>query len=966
MTSTIFNRAKKNNELTNFFSELEKNSNSNLLGLFENKPALIEQLEKLAKHSIYAQKVILRHPDFLTSIIRDDSLDKNFAYKDYLRKIETALKNVKEQEALDRKLRLFRAEMIIRIMWRDFNRIVTMNETTSELSYLAQSCIQMALDFHYEKLTKKHGIPLNDKQEHQAFIVIAMGKLGANELNLSSDIDLIFTYPEKGNTDSQENTIDNQGFFSKLSKRIIKTLDHQTDEGFVFRVDMRLRPFGQSGPIVSSFAALEEYYLNQGRDWERLAMIKANIIAHNATNENLIQLTKLQKNFVYRKYIDYSVIDSLRNLKKMITQEVQRRKLGDDIKLGEGGIREIEFIAQTFQLVRGGKDSELQDRRILNILPKLAKLNYLSEKSVRELMSAYIFLRNTEHGLQGYNNEQTHRLPTSSIRKNNLAQLMGFDSWDTFYVTLEKHRKIVNEEFLKIIDSNVLEDTQPNTSQRVWEEFWQVNLNQKDCIQILETNLHENPKQSLYVLEDLKNFVKNKNLHPLSKQRIDQFVPIMLAAVSEDSATPTKTLQRLHTLVKAIIRRSAYLILLIENPKALTRLIKLTELSPWISDQLSKYPVLLDELIDIRTLYSLPNRNTLDDELRRMMLRIPQNDIEDQMETLRYFRSSHGFRVATCETTGTLPLMNVSDYLTFVAETILKFVLQMCWDELTQKYGYPDGQEREVPPFIILGYGKLGGIELSHGSDLDLVFVHQSTIGGSTDGKKKIDNQTFFLRLGQKIIHILSTRTHTGLLYEIDMRLRPSGNSGLLVASLDAFSKYQKENASTWEHQALVRTRVIAGDGQLGDRFADIRNDVLCQKRVQTQLKQEVVNMRLKMRNHLGSDKENDGIKQFHLKHDPGGIVDIEFMVQYMVLAWSNSDPTLVTYTDNIRILENLAKSNLLSAHKADQLIDAYKTYRSFGHLLTLQQLPPTVEPKMFAAQKEIVIQIWDSIFNGD
>ena len=964
MTPSLFNAVRGDKNLSDFFSSFESPQTSEIVSKLNDSPEIAKQFTWLISHSQYAQRTFLKYPQFAHSLILNQSFNCAFSLTDFSHKLDLTLKAVTE-ESFDAELRKFRHEMMLRIIWRDFNRLVSMQETTKEVSFLAQACINRVLRHHYEKLVKLFGYPRNHANVKQGFMVIAMGKLGGQELNLSSDIDLIFAYPEKGFTDKKHKTIENQIFFSKLSKRIIKSLHNQSTEGLVFRVDMRLRPYGQSGPIASSFADLEDYYLNQGRDWERLAMIRASVVAHNCTSDTLQTLERLKTNFVYRRYIDYSIIASLRTIKRLIVQEVQRRKLEDDIKLGPGGIREIEFIVQSLQLVRGGKDKELQDNQLLSVLPKLCQLRYLPKGVTEKLAQAYIFLRNTEHALQGFNDEQTHKLPKENNLQKNLANLMGFEDWENFYHTLGAHREQVKLQFSMVIGEEHKEKTGDNNRKQNWERLWQAPLDKQRCFCEFEKNHHENPSLSYKLLSDLFELANKKQIDILGKQRLNHFIPLLLAAVSE-TQKPTETLNRLIELIKAISRRSAYLTLLIENPVALTQLVKLSEVSHWFASQLAQTPALLAQLIDTNSLYSPPNRQQLEDELRRITLRFPQFDMEDQMESLRYFRLSHGMRVAAGELAGAMPLIKVSNYLTSIAESVLKHVLQLCWDEMIAQHGYPDGNERETPPFVILGYGKLGGIELSHGSDLDLVFVYQASTGGVSHGKKPLDNQTFFMRLGQKIIHLLTARTHYGQLYQVDMRLRPSGNSGLLVASVEGFTKYQQQNAWTWEHQALVRTRVVAGDEIIAQQFNQIRHDILCQKRDITQLKKDVIVMRNRMRSHLGQDRKNQQNKLFHLKQDPGGIVDIEFMVQYMVLAWSHSDPTLVTYTDNIRILENLAHSNILTAQEAGQLTEAYIIYRSYGHRLTLQQQALPVESKKLVDQRSKVVELWDSIFQTE
>ena len=470
----------------------------------------------------------------------------------------------------------------------------------------------------------------------------------------------------------------------------------------------------------------------------------------------------------------------------------------------------------------------------------------------------------------------------------------------------------------------------------------------------------------LSMLQELRVCREVKNMQALGRQRLDHFMPQLLEGVMHCDS-PRETLKRILPLVQTIARRSAYLLLLSENPSSLARLIELAGASPWIAEQLSKNPALLDELLDNRNLYHTPDKQQLQQELSHGLAAIAQEDLEAQMEFLRYFRNAHALRVAACEVSGALPLMKVSDYLTCLAEVILQYTLQYVWAELVAKYGFPDAEPREQANFAVIAYGKLGGIELGHSSDLDLVFIHNASLNGVTDGEarglKSIDNHTFYTRVGQKIIHMLNTKTASGQLYEVDMRLRPSGNSGLLVTTISGFEKYQRESAWNWEHQALVRARAIAGDNALCSRFDQVRQSILQTERDLDTLASEVVAMREKMRKHLGSP-QNKGAANFHIKQDAGGIVDIEFMVQYAVLAWSHTQPGLAKYTDNIRILAHLEQSKKLSVQEVEQLTEAYKAFRSVGHRLALQNLPSIVDGKSLQSERQIVLSIWQKILS--
>lgn len=942
-----------------FIAKMSDNPSNSIVDFFSQKPSRITEFLTATYGSKYLQKNWLINIDKFTQFAELSDLDQTWNLETYNSKLAERTQGV-DTEQLAQQLRLFRQMAMCRIIWRDFNRIASTQETTAELSALATASIQYALNFHYHQLAQKLGYPKNKAGVTQPMLILGMGKLGAGELNLSSDIDLIFCYPESGETDHPQKNLTNQEFFTRLGKAIIQSLDRQTADGFVFRVDMRLRPYGESGPLVSNFNSMENYYQTQGREWERYAMIKARVIATTGEATYTEELMKLLRNFTFRQYIDFSVIEALRKLKRMINQEVARRQLQEDVKLGSGGIREIEFIAQAFQLIRGGRERALQDNRLLTILPLLEEFKSLPEGKAKLLSDAYCFLRNVEHAVQGYEDKQTQKLPVDDKQKTILAKIMGFEHWDAFYQTLEQHREVVREEFHEVVADPNQQDQAQLEDFTKWSDVWHLALDMEACINLLQEHNHEDAEQSY---EQIRSLAKTSRtgMHATGRERLDEFMPRLLAQVAKASE-PSATLKRILHLVKAVMRRSAYLLLLNENPKALGQLIKLTQASPWIADQITKYPALLDELLDPSSLYSPPEKADLEDELRRLVLRIDENDLEAQMEALRYFRSSHALRVAACEITGALPLMKVSDYLTYIAEVILDYILRYCWNQMVARHGYPGGQMSENPKMIIVGYGKLGGIEMGHKSDLDLVFIHNAKSNGSTDGEKPLDNPTFFMRLGQKIIHFLTTNMHSGQLYDTDMRLRPDGSSGMLVPSIQAFHKYQKDKAWTWEHQALCRARVVAGDPELTSEFEQIRAEILQTPRDLTQLKKDVIDMRIKMREHLGSDKQNLGDKLFDLKQDPGGIVDIEFMVQYAVLAWANTEPALVKFTDNIRILESLAQSNLLATQEVEQLIEAYKVLRAEGHRLTLQHKTRKVPGDQLVAERQKVIAIWNKL----
>jgi glutamate-ammonia-ligase adenylyltransferase len=870
------------------------------------------------------------------------------------------LDGVDSEDTLIRTLRLFRQQQMLRIIWRDITRRATTLETTAALTALADACIQVSVNFLYPKLCLEWGTPYGSlSNTPQSLLVLAMGKLGAYELNLSSDIDLIFAYDESGETQGVPRSISNRDFFTKLGQKLIQVLDKKTAEGFVFRVDMRLRPYGDSGALVLNYDAMEQYYQQQGRDWERYAMIKARLVCGDP--QQAAPLLDMLRRFTFRRYLDFSSIDSLRELKRQIEREVVKKGMADNVKLGKGGIREIEFVVQLFQLIHGGRDKDLQPAPVIPMLAVLAEKQLLEQSDVDILQQAYFFLRNTEHLLQAWRDEQTQMLPTDAARQIRVAWLMGFASYADFYTALQRHREQVQRIFSGVIAPPAEErDTQTNPFQHLWDaagdsevgqEEWQAAGFADDKLRQLVCQWHSD-KALL-------------GLPTAARDRLDKFMPLLLKALSACSESAI-VFERLLPLLKAVLRRSSYLVLLLENPQALKQLMVLVEASSWIAEQLSAWPVLLDELIDARNLYRdvAPSREELANLLRQHMLRIPEDDLEAQMEALRHFKRAHSLRAAACEVTGRLPLMKVSDYLTFMAEVILDFVLRLSWNALVKKHGAPvleDGSPCELD-FIVVGYGKLGGLELGHGSDLDLVFIHATgsgeTLADKSTGQVPIENGMFFTRLGQKIIHILNTRTMNGILYEVDMRLRPSGESGLLVASLNSFSRYQEKDAWTWEHQALVRARVVAGCSQLAQRFETVRAQVLGRERDREKLRSEVVDMRQRMRKQL----DKSSATHFDLKHGVGGIVDLEFIVQFCVLGWGHAHANLLTWTDNIRILEQMAASRLMPTEQADALMEAYRRLRARGHRRTLLGEPTLIGVGELLPERQTVEAAWRSL----
>lgn len=960
-----------------------------------NSDEFVTQLFRVWAGSEFVANTCVRHPDVFRDLVDSGELEADYGESTYYQRCleavaEEAPTPAEREASLSRQLRQFRRYHMLRIVWRDLaganpdieQKMLT---TTRDMSRLADAVITVARDKLHRWLSETWGAPRGAVSgAEQRLLVLGMGKLGASELNVSSDIDLIFAYRENGETTGVARSRGNQEFFTRLAQKLIQSLDNTTVDGQVFRVDMRLRPYGDSGALTLGFEALEDYFHTQGRDWERYAMIKGRVIEAPGTEPDITvkHLEQLLRAFTYRRYTDFSVIQSLRDMKAMINLEVQRRGLANNIKLGHGGIREIEFIAQAFQLVWGGRDRRFQQRELRRILSLLDQEQSLPDNAGAELWQANIFLRNLEHVLQGWRDEQTQELPGSAAEDETdrirVAFMMGYGDWPAFLAGLERHRDNVKRHFRALVadedsgQGGIEGDTASGAGGKAplpeLEAAWLNN-----DIAVLEPVLAEqgfdDPETAAQQLHVLGNSQKVRTMPLETRARLDRLMPRLLAMCTRVDNS-TETLARVLQLVESVARRSAYLVLLIENTHALQQLVTLCAASPWISQSLSRHPVLLDELLDTRSLYQPPDRQQLADALRQQMLRVPEDDLEAQMEALRHFRLAQGLQVAACEVMGVLPLMKVSDHLTWLAEVLLEEVLKLAWQQLVSKHGLPAlaGVERSAAApagFLIVGYGKLGGIELAHGSDLDLVFLYQAERGGHTSGERCIDNETFFSRLGQRVIHILNTVTAAGVLYEVDMRLRPSGNSGMLVSTLDAFEKYQLKEAWTWEHQALVRARPVAGDQALARRFTQVRHEVLVQPREREGLRRDVIEMRRKMVTHLGSGSKAKEAGQFDLKQDPGGIVDIEFMVQFAVLAQAHNNPRLTQWSDNIRILAMLAECGVLSEQAHRQLVEAYIAYRSTGHRLQLQQAPNVVDRGDFAEQRRVVQSMWRQLL-GD
>ncbi len=907
-------------------------------------------VEQALAWSPFVERLVGKFPDLKSG----DSLEEAWQQGGLYRRVYDEVISAENEKELAKRLRLKRNWMMGRIALRDLMGLAPLEETIASTSELADVLVESALNWHYQRHCERYGTPIGKESGlPQKMIVIGMGKLGGQELNFSSDIDLIFTYPEGGETQGAARSVSNDQFFLRLGQALNKSLVEITEDGFVYRVDMRLRPFGDAGPLASNFTSLEHYYEIHGRAWERYALVKARIMAGDKNQGE--ELFNILRPFVYRRYVDFSAMDSLRELKAMIAEQVAKKGMQNNIKLGAGGIREIEFIAQAFQLVHGGRLPALQTRSLLTALSELLEHDFLDQENYDSLVAAYRFLRTAENRLQMWNDQQTHDLPVNENQQNLLAESMGFNSYDDFLSELNRHRHYVESQF-RLVFAEEQVDAKRDDMATVWNgEF------ESDDVFDGFDYVGEVPEAVIKALRDFKNSRAVQTLSKDGVERLNATMPLVLRAIMKPDVS-VETIRRVLAVIEAITKRSVYLVLIKENPHALEHLVSLCKVSSWLADMLVKYPALLDQLLDERELYSPLNSADL---LKEAFQLLEETGMDEElfMDSLRQWRHAQVFKVAAADVTQNVPIMAVSDYLTWIAEAVLNVSVEFAWRFMQVKSGLPGGLPEGVKrnPFMVLGYGKLGGIELGYGSDLDIVFLYEGVTSGAqtvNPNGKTLDNAIYFIRMGQKVISVLSTVMPSGKLYEVDTRLRPNGNSGMLVTDFESYKAYIENKAWNWEHQALVRARAVVGDGQSRSAFEFFREDFLQQERDGQKVREDVVEMRLKMQNSL--DKSDDD--QFDLKQGSGGIVDIEFMMQYLVLAFASQYPQLVEYSDNVRILETVASVGLLSKEDVDALTHAYKTYRSKYHRVALANDQAIVEQSCYLQDRENVVRIWNAL----
>ncbi len=915
-------------------------------------------LEQVQQWSPFVEQKIQHFPDLKEAA----SWQELWAEGELYQKVYQEVINAVDEEELKSLLRQVRNWQMGRIGIRDLSGLASLQEVMLTMSDLADALVTSALDWHYARFCQRYGTPYGRESGlQQEMLVIGMGKLGGQELNFSSDIDLIFAYPEGGDTRLDENstakrTISNDLFFTRLGQAVNKSLTEMTGDGFVYRVDMRLRPFGDAGPLAVTFASLENYYELHGRAWERYALVKARVMAGDATDAKY--LFDILRPFIYRRYVDFSAMDSLRELKGMIAAQVKKKGMKDNIKLGPGGIREIEFIAQAFQLVHGGRDKALQSRSLLTTLQVLENNNFLEKESHQALRAAYEFLRRAENRLQEWRDQQTHSLPSEPHQQLMLANSMGFSGYSEFMVVLNQHLEFVQGQFNEVFAKDEVNESQDHLS-----EVWLSDLDDVDDLseQALPVD------KAAHFLKVLKEFKESRTIKLLSSEgalRLNAVMPLLMQEVLK-SEYSEQSLKRVLSVIESIAKRSVYLVMLKENSESLEHLVKLCDVSAWLTEMLVKYPALLDQLLDERTLYAPLEATALQQEALALLDSTGQDE-EAFMNNIREWRHAQVFKVAAADITGHLPVTKVSDYLTWIAEAVLNVTVEFAWRLMQGRSGLPGGMTEATKrnPFMVLGYGKVGGIELGYGSDLDIVFVYEglnSSDQAVSPKGKSLDNAIYFVRMGQKIISLMTTLMPSGVLYEVDTRLRPNGVSGMMVVDFEGYKNYLENKAWTWEYQAFVRVRPVVGDAESVAAFEKFKTQFLCKERSIESLRTEVVNMRLRMQNEL--DKSNDVL--FDLKQGRGGIVDIEFMVQFLVLAYAHQHPKLSAFSDNLRILEAIAEAELLSQKEVNGLLEAYKVYRSKYHRVALQKQKPLVGSSCYQAQRDVVQSIWDKLMLG-
>jgi glutamate-ammonia-ligase adenylyltransferase len=919
--------------------------------------------DRVCAASRFVADVCAQDPTRLAQWIKRRWFETPFKPGAMVRAVRAATRGAKTEAGQMRALRRTRNEQMARIAFRDLAGWAPLDETLAALSELADAALQAALGLSEKAVQQRHGKPRDETGAEARPFVLGMGKLGGRELNFSSDIDLIFGYSAAGETGGPRK-ISSEEYFEKLVQLVTRYLSERTGDGFVFRVDWLLRPFGKSGPPAMSSTAMEQYYQAHGREWERYALIKARVVAGDAAAGEA--LLKTLQPFVYRRYLDFNAVGNLRELKRLVEEEVARKSLEDNIKLGAGGIREIEFIVQSFQLMRGGQEAALRGNRLRPVLRYLGASGHLSAETAAALDEAYCFLRRLENALQMFRDEQTHTLPESDAGRAALCAALDFPDWDTLAGRIRAVRARVQKEFGRLFGGKSAKLPESGAAAAV-KGVWNGASEAVGTVEpFLAAGFRADPAAVQEAVQSLRQSLLIRTLSESTLKGLETLVTLVLSEALEQAA-PEVAAQRVLQVISAVAGRSTYLTLLRESETARGQLLRLCAASPWITDLIARSPILLDQLLDERTLYAPPEREQMRLELEELIGNVPAGDTEAAMNALRRFRQETMLRVAAAYCVHALPLVKVSDRLTWLAEVILEKTLSLVRRELVRQHGQPLRSDGKPAGLGVIAYGKFGGIEMGYGSDLDIVFLHDcdnlqgETVGAKHGGRKQLANEVWLSRLAQRVIHWISTQTSAGRAYEVDLELRPDGRRGLTVNSLASFESYQKGSAWTWEHQALSRARPVAGDAGIQQEFARIRHEVLAQPRDAGKLRREVLDMRERMRASL--DQSTAG--RFDVKQGKGGLTDIEFITQYLVLRHAHAHPELIKWSDHWRQTEALVAAGCLAPEQAEMLINAYREYRTFLHIQSLAMSEPVGGAAASSQARQRVQALWMQILQS-
>ena len=865
------------------------------------------RLAAVARSSDFAIDTLVRDPVLLAQLLDDDGAAP----------VTEPVLDPAAPHDWPRLLRRYRAAGSTRLVWRDVHGLDDVDATLAGSTHLAERCLSLALEALEALFVARHGTVRGADGAPQRLVVFGLGKLGGGELNFSSDIDLVYGYEAAGESDGAR-PLDAEAYFARLGQQVAKLLDETTADGFAHRVDLRLRPFGSAGRIAWSFPALEQYFQREGRDWERYAWQKARPVAGDiAAGERFLDALRP---FVYRRYLDFGALDGLRAMKASIAAEVARREMQDDIKRGPGGIREIEFLVQALQLIRGGREPALRERRLLPALRALVDAGHVDAATGDALARDYRTLRRVENRLQMLRDAQTHALPDDAVDRHRVATGLGAPDWDMFRTKLDAVRAGVAAEFHALLAPRE-HAASPDTLSTYW-----LALPHAGDLQALAGSGFDPPQEADAMLRDFARAPAVQALSDATHARLDRVMPALLHGAAQ-SREPMLAMRRLLALVGNILRRSAYLALLDEQPAALARLVDVVAHSALLAERLAAYPLLLDELLDARVAGPLPGRDALraacDDAVAGI------DDTERALRALNEARQALSFRIAMAVRDRRESAAGATRQLAWLADAVVAAVVRIADAEVAAANGRVPGAR-----FAVLGYGSLGGEELGFGSDLDLVFLFDAPHDAESNGARPLDAQRWHARLAQKVVALLGAPTGAGRLYDVDVRLRPDGAKGLLVSSLGSFAAYQRERAWTWEHQALVRARCIGGDAALCADFEKVRNEVLGHARDAAAVADDVSKMRLRMRAEL----DRSDATLFDLKQGEGGLVDLEFILQAAVLAHAHASPALLRSRATCELIDACRAAGVLADEAASRLASAHSQLLARGLDCTLDR----------------------------